>query len=84
MDLREGGRLRHGQIRQEGGQGQLEVELPDALSRRKGVSMQVGVAVQAVHDRGGARCLAEKEVSYRVHMALKTSFIFLDEITELL
>ena len=41
MDVREGGRLRHGQVRQEEGEGQLEAELRDALSGGEGVPVQV-------------------------------------------
>ena len=41
VDFREGGGLRHGQVRQEARQGQLATELRDALPHRDRVSVQV-------------------------------------------
>ena len=41
VDFREGGRLRHGQVRQEEGTRVVEAELRDAMHGREGVPVQV-------------------------------------------
>ncbi len=45
LGLREGLRLRDGQVRQEEGQGQHQAELPDALHGGEGVPLQVSLSL---------------------------------------
>ena len=84
VDFREGGGLRHGQVRQEARQGQLPAELRDALPHRDRVSVQVrpigncnSILARLFTHFSDCRNTIDRSVEPRLHLSRQPLLLFL-------